>query len=219
VVGCTHARVYTRARTPERFRSRKSSKAVAAYCTLLHASQHARVCARMHVPCGLACVCVCVCVSLRVPAWMRAGPPACASVCVCVCMRAAVLPRRALLRGTLGLLRWYLRDINGTRRVLGECSMGHSSRFEGYSRRTHTEGTLRNCVRACDPMHLLGLSQEGRTARHGSSRRTGSTGGVLDEYSRRLYVVRSIAAITSVRLRRDELDDVHADARAGYELP
>ena len=36
-------------------------------------------------------------------------------------------------------------------------------------------------------------------ALHGSPRRTGSTGGVLDEYSRRLFVLRSIAARASAQ--------------------
>ncbi len=114
-----------------------ASKTDAAYCytvARLSARLSARVCAHL-CPSVFACVCVCVCVSHR--AWMRVGPSAwaCARVCVrvlracvfmCVhlrvrafaCVRAAVLPSRALLRGTLGLLRCYLRDIKGTRRVL-----------------------------------------------------------------------------------------------------
>jgi hypothetical protein len=62
-------------------------------------------------------------------------------------------------------------------------------------------GTPRKGVRACVAVHLLvcGTSQEGRMALHGSPGRTSSTGGVLDEYSRRLFVLRFIAARASAQ--------------------
>jgi hypothetical protein len=144
------------------------------------------------------------CVRLRVR--LRACVRACGCVCfICVCAHSraykrgwALLRRRALLRGTLGLLRWYLRDINGTQRVLGGALllMGCTLGYVG--------ATPRKCVRACDAVHLLGsydTSRRGRTTLHGSSRRTDSTQGVLDEYSHRLYVVRSIAARASAQTR------------------
>jgi hypothetical protein len=73
-----------------------------------------------------------------------------ASVCVCVRTRGcALLPRRALLRGTLGLLRWHLRGISGGAvdgvLVLTGCT------------REYVGGTPRKCVRACDAVHLWGL--------------------------------------------------------------
>jgi hypothetical protein len=132
----------------------------------------------------------------------------CGFACVRVGVHArgcALLPRRAALRGTLGLLRWYLRDINGTRRVLGEYSVAYSMAYScSWCALGYVGGTPRKCVRACDTLHLLGLdtqSQEGCTTLHLSSRRTGSTGGVLDEYSPRLVVVRSIAARASAQGR------------------
>ncbi len=57
----------------------------------------------------------------------------CASVCAFACMHAAVLPRGALLGGTRGLLRWYLRDINGEySRVLEGHLMAYSMAYSCF---------------------------------------------------------------------------------------
>jgi hypothetical protein len=165
---------------------------------------HFRV--RMRV---FVCASLCVCVRLRVHA---RGPICacarascvCAAVCVCAftCARAAVLPRRALLKGYSRAAPLVLAG----HQPYSESTRGHSSGSLGvcsWGVLRGTQGsTPRKCGRVCDTVHLLGsygTSQQGRTALHVSARRTGSTGGVLDEYSRRLYVVRSIAARASAQ--------------------
>ncbi len=138
------------------------------------------VCVREGASSGV-CVCVASCCVLRVHAW---GPPACAGLraylCGCVCARFRVRTRgcatQACTRGTLWLLRWYLRDINGTRRVLGGaldgalkiqsrgtqgvlvlmgCTLGY---LGGYSREVPTR------VCDCASSGLCGTSQERRMA-------------------------------------------------------
>jgi hypothetical protein len=172
------------------------------------------VCVRMHT-CGLA--------RLWVHARLRARSAcvrfmcACVSVCAFGCVRASVL-----FRGTLGLLRWYLRGINGTRGVL-EGTRGVLKPYscfcqvalEGFSQ---AHGVLRGappesayvrltlCIfRGCMPHRKSG-------ARHC----TGALGELAppEGYSTSTHLgFISCGRSLRVRLRRD------ADADAGYELP
>jgi hypothetical protein len=178
-------------------------------------------------------VCACARVCARV---LRARLFVCAawSVCAFAGVRVAVL-----LRGALRMHSWYLRD---TRRVLGGPSRaleGYSRVLEAYSRRTHAcversssgshrlmgctlgylGGTPRMCVRACDAVHLLGCMthhKRGRATLHGSSRRTGSAGLVLDAYSHRLSLL--CGPSLRLRLRSDALADALADAQCVLPL-
>jgi hypothetical protein len=169
----------------------------------------ARVCVRLRV-----CVGVCVDAFASVCVRMRAGlcaRSACGrgyvcglSACACDGVRVAVL-----LRGALGMLSMYWRDIKGTWTVLEgprgvlegtpwhsrgtHKLMGHSGVLTGFSHKTPT------CVCGCASFGLYTTYHGRCTARHRSSRRTGSTGGVLDEYSRRPFIVRSIAARASAQ--------------------
>jgi hypothetical protein len=161
-----------------------------------------RLCLR---PCAFACVCVRVCATACVCACARVCLRLRARVFVCAACAFAGVHVAVLLRGALRMHSWYLRDTKGTRRVLRA--------LEGYSEGTHASverssttswgslrlmgctlgylwGNPRKCVRACVAVPLLGsmTRHDGDallcTAKH-RSRRTGSTGGVLDEYSRR----------------------------------
>jgi hypothetical protein len=199
---------------------RKPLQPVVHCCTPL--GMHEGACAPAR-PWAFACVCiyessfVCVCVCMR--AGLCVGLRACvltsSALCVCAfaCVRAAVHcyagvhfsgvlsgcsagtcgtsteSTRRVLEGIIGVLKIQSRGTQGVLMLMG-CTLGYLG------------GTPRKCVRACDAVHLLGLcgtSQRGRTTLHGSSWRTDRTGWVLDEYSRQLHVLRSIAARASAQ--------------------
>ena len=153
-------------------------------CVRMHARVRLRVRVRL-TACASVCVCVCLCARVCLDAWasvcvcMRAGlcaRSACDRVCVCVHLRVCKGVRMLLSSGPLGVLTSSRDPLWGTQGVLPE---------NAYVR-----------VWLC----TFWVVYHGRcTARHGSSRRTGSTGGVLDEYSRRPFIVRSIAARASAQ--------------------
>jgi hypothetical protein len=194
--------------------------------TLLHCclSARTRECARAHLlmwasawvcVCESSFVCLCVCMRAGLCVGLRACVLTSSALCVCAfaCVLAAVHcyagghysrvlsgcsagtcgtsteSTRRVLEGIIAVLKIQSRGTQGVLVLMG-CTLGYLG------------GTPRKCVRACDAVHLLGLcgtSQQGRTTLHGSSWRTDRTGWVLDEYSRQLYVLRSIAARASAQ--------------------
>jgi hypothetical protein len=112
------------------------------------------------------------------------------------------------------MLSLYWRDIKGTRGH-SRGTRGYSMALEGYSQAhgVHS-GVLRGfshktptCVCGCASFGLYTTYHGPCTARHGSSRRTGSTGGVLD--------LLLCGPSLRVRLRSDATaDDARADALA-----
>jgi hypothetical protein len=181
------------------------------------------VCARARA--RVLCGCVCVRRGVHSRAGLRARSAyMCAHVCgLSVCVHSRVCAWLCYAGGLFGCSA----AACGIPRVLGGYSRaleGYSRALDGHSRRTHasvkrssrsshrlmgcTLGVLRGytqkvrtCVCGCASFGLYITYHRRCTARHRSSRRTGSSGGVLDEYSRRSFVMQSIAARASAQGR------------------